>query len=816
MRVPVFLLLCITIVIADNTHFETEAAKPGVVMAVGFRSDAEIGMYSQGGPPNDCVSYDLVEDAAKAVFSGGSSDLCTQVRPYFGDQLTQPGDELWVQWEAKWVGWEGDLGGLNTHKAFQIADGSIKDIVGAGDIKFEIRSSYDRSDNTAVGTPTFRVYQGANTDGDNDGDLRDYTCPYGNYGNRQPGGDTWYDGHNGDFGVDDFLNNMDLEYCDPDYDNPFVYVPNTWIRFTVRLVKVSAEERATVWIQDENHAPVVVLGSINNDGTGYKVDYPTDDGFNQFWFEFDSSQEDMSSGERYIYFRNLIVSTEVIAFGGLEPSPTGYTCTINGGTCQPSQCSAYSDCASLSETCSSGYCCTGTCAIQSSGDIYVSTTGSDSASGTQSDPVRTIGEGLSRAGTGDTVVVRSGTYNEQISFSTSGITLQALPGETVTVRYSGTVLSLNQPNTVVEGITFDGNWAADDAVRISASADNSILRNIEVMQSSRDCVDIDSPTGLLIEDSVIHDCINFPSGTRSDAHGIVTLGAQDFTVRDTEIYYVSGDAIQLQYDGWDNVLVEDCKLWNGPLPSTRGGAPAGANPGEDGIDTKYYEADGRGTLTMRNITAYGWDGDYVSNGAAFNLKHNIQATIDGVTCHDNEICFRVRGPGGENGGAWATIINALIHDNNRAFRYEDSVENLKIYNNIFASNGQALESAGGYGSGFDMRNNVFLGSKPSLASDSSNVAVSSSDFVNGYYPSATSPAIDAGDTISLVTADRDGNFRSVPYDSGAYEYGQSYHPADENRDNNVDISELIRYINMWKSGTVSIAQVMSAITEWKN
>ena len=63
--------------------------------------------------------------------------------------------------------------------------------------------------------------------------------------------------------------------------------------------------------------------------------------------------------------------------------------------------------------------------------VYVSgSTGSDSAPGTESSPMRTIAAGIRKAATGKTVVVRAGTYNEQLLIDRT-MTLEGYPGESV-------------------------------------------------------------------------------------------------------------------------------------------------------------------------------------------------------------------------------------------------------------------------------------------------------------------------------------------------------------------------------------------------
>jgi len=260
-----------------------------------------------------------------------------------------------------------------------------------------------------------------------------------------------------------------------------------------------------------------------------------------------------------------------------------------------------------------------------------------------------------------------------------------------------------------------------------------------------------------------------------------------------EIYYVSGDAIQLQYGGWDNVLIENSNLWNAPLPSARGGAPAGVYPGENGIDTKYYLSDGRGKLTIKNVTAHGWKSNYITNAAAFNIKHNVEVIFDGITTYDNDIAFRLRGPG-SNGGAWVTVKNAVIYDSGRGIRYEDAIENLHIYNTTFGNNIiNYFQSAGGYGAGFNVQNSLFLNQKPNEAISTSNLAVSSSAFknisANDYHLNQNSIAINNGISLSEVSTDIDGVPRPQgnKYDVGAYEYtGISTTQADLNQDGTVN------------------------------
>ncbi|QTA79106.1 DUF1565 [Desulfonema limicola] len=418
--------------------------------------------------------------------------------------------------------------------------------------------------------------------------------------------------------------------------------------------------------------------------------------------------------------------------------------------------------------------------------IYVSPYGSDTGQGNIEAPFKTIAKALTLAEAGDIVYVRKGTYNEKITFPKPGtnekpITLKAYEKESVIIQQTGQAMYIDKPYIIVEDIIFDGNWGLFDVVKLKSEADFCILRGLEIRNSMRDTLDLSSPEGVIIENCLIHDAVWFENGVRKDAHGIVTEGVKNLTIRNTEIFYVSGDTLQFQYNGWNDILVENCKLWNAPLPSARGGAPAGVYPGENAIDTKYYTADGRGRLYVKNTTAYGWHSDYIDNAAAFNIKHNVEAEFDGITVYDSEIAFRLRGSASSStGGAWVTLKNAVIYNSDKAVRYEDDIENLHIYNLTFGKDiGSMFQSAGGYGSGFEVKNCLFFSvSKPAEASYISNITADSAAFINSaandYHLSENAAAIDTGIVLTEVSGDRDSVSRpqGIAYDIGAYEYVQ--------------------------------------------
>ena len=407
-------------------------------------------------------------------------------------------------------------------------------------------------------------------------------------------------------------------------------------------------------------------------------------------------------------------------------------------------------------------------------------------SGMSADPFGSIQAAVDAAQPGDVVTIRPGTYAELIQTQRDGssnlpITIRAEPGEAVVIERSGRGITVDHAHHIVEGIVFDALFGAQEAVDVNDGATGLILRNIEAKNTTRNCINMGAPSDVLIEGALIHHCLAW-SGGRVDAHGVTGGAVRNLTLRNTTIHTFSGDAIQFDPGrdplvGWDNVLLEGCSFWLEPLPAPIAGFPAGVAPGENAFDTKIDPAHPRARLVVRNTVAWGFEGGLITNMAAFNIKERVDALFDGVTVHSSEIAFRLRGAP-LDGGAHVRVQNAVVYDVAAAFRYEDDIENLRIYNTTLGLDVvSSFVEANAGASVLDVRNLLVLGTVlPGEASYASNFAVDESAFIDAaagdYRLAAGSPAVDSGVTVDGVLTDRVGVARpqGAAFDVGAFEH----------------------------------------------
>jgi hypothetical protein len=254
-------------------------------------------------------------------------------------------------------------------------------------------------------------------------------------------------------------------------------------------------------------------------------------------------------------------------------------------------------------------------------------------------------------------------------------------------------LSITKPG-VYENILVDGEWNEGTLVKIAA--DGVTLRNCEIRHGRHNGVTVNA-NDVVIDSCKIHHLLAGTYSDQRDAHGI-TGRPNNLTVRNCEIGFTSGDAVQFDpaRGAWDNVLLENCTLWTGPLPADAAEFKKGERPGENAVDTKQRTVNPRSRLTIRNCLMYGWNQpSQIGNMAALNLKNHVEVRVENCLFRDNEICFRVRGGTGEYGGAVVTIEDCAVYDSQVAVRAEDGVLLKVIRLGLGDGIGKKLVSAGG-------------------------------------------------------------------------------------------------------------------------
>ncbi|MEK6233667.1 MAG: right-handed parallel beta-helix repeat-containing protein, partial [Planctomycetales bacterium] len=182
-------------------------------------------------------------------------------------------------------------------------------------------------------------------------------------------------------------------------------------------------------------------------------------------------------------------------------------------------------------------------------------------------------------------------------------------------------LQITKPG-VYENYLVDSQGATGNRVKITA--DNVTLRNCEIRNAAGNGVGVFGKN-IVIENCKIHHLLNSTFDKQHDAHGI-TGRWHNVTIRNCEIFYVSGDCIQFDPDrkSAGKLLIENCTLWTGPLPADAGGFKKGERPGENAFDSKTPAQGERCQLTVRNCLMHGWkQPGQISLMAAMNLKENV-------------------------------------------------------------------------------------------------------------------------------------------------------------------------------------------------
>jgi hypothetical protein len=439
--------------------------------------------------------------------------------------------------------------------------------------------------------------------------------------------------------------------------------------------------------------------------------------------------------------------------------------------------------------------------------IYVSTSGSDSAAGTSSAPLKTIQAAANQAGAGDTIVVAAGTYNERPNFSKSGsagspIVVQPASGASVTIaqgltvsgsyyRVSGFAITPGSRDTSVQGqVQITGSNDVVDHVSQrdtygTANSDvwnsaylagsNNTLSNINfsncgdlVTEGTNDTIDggtIAHTGGSMavlegsyntLEHLTMHDTGNTTDGqidTSGNGSDCININGQHITIRGNKIYNVfihSSNQHEDSIQWWNSA--DDLVIENNQIGSRAVGGPyTSGDAGHIQFETDYTGHSAE-RVTIKNNVFLGDMGGYV-------LRSSASQVIPAQTQN------------------WQIIGNTF--DTNLPIRGDitQNMPGLTIKDNIFTT---AQDWQKPSGANFDY--NAYVGCAVGSTDGSHSFSVSSAGWVNpdlssktaygvnsDLHLTASSPLVGKGASLSSLTTDKDGKTRANPTSVGAYD-----------------------------------------------
>jgi nitrous oxidase accessory protein NosD len=354
---------------------------------------------------------------------------------------------------------------------------------------------------------------------------------------------------------------------------------------------------------------------------------------------------------------------------------------------------------------------------------YVALDGDDANPGTEAQPFRTIGKGIGVLDPGDALYVASGTYTESLMGITLAgtnwnypITIAAYPGGTVVVRpNSGTqVLTLADSHyVIIDGFILDGDDARTNVVKMWDSH-HVRIQNSEIKGATSQGILV---VNYLTVESDYNEFVNLDihdNGTTDSHHGLYIETSYNLIDRCT-IHHNAGFGVHVYMQSCDD-CANDNVVSNNMIHdnATAGGSGAG-----------IILSSGSGNLAYNNLV---WGNKY------------------GVT-----VAYGVSG---------AKVYNNTVYANDGyGISIDASSTGAVVQNNIVYENAWAEIHDEGSGT---VQDHNLAGTDPHFIDA----------LAHDFHLQPTSPAIDAGVTLSEVPDDFDGVSRpqGAGYDIGAYEY----------------------------------------------
>jgi hypothetical protein len=380
-------------------------------------------------------------------------------------------------------------------------------------------------------------------------------------------------------------------------------------------------------------------------------------------------------------------------------------------------------------------------ASSATGDYYVSPSGSDNNPGTASSPFRTIQKAADVVGPGDVVIVEDGVWTD--------------------TDEDGSVVNIHRGGTSSAFVTFKARnrWGAKLDGQNGAAAQGFDLNN--------------GIGWVRIEGFEIYGVANVgsPVTGRGSASGIDLYdGGHDSQIVGNHIHHIGNVCtLSTNTNGQVAIFVQQPNITvEGNLIHDIGRF----FPGENGCS--YTGFTGYMTLDhgmYLNGGSPGADGTLIRNNVFYNTRHGWAVQVYPGSLSNIRILNNTFANGNPNKNYTSIVLDANISSS-------------MIVNNVFYNpeGGKTIEAAGFAGT-ITIANNITMGnamhdrsSTPSGMTLTNNMVGTNVLFANyaglDFRLQSGSPAINAGQTLALVTIDFDGRLRprGAAYDIGAFEF----------------------------------------------
>ncbi|MBI3951336.1 MAG: right-handed parallel beta-helix repeat-containing protein [Acidobacteria bacterium] len=209
---------------------------------------------------------------------------------------------------------------------------------------------------------------------------------------------------------------------------------------------------------------------------------------------------------------------------------------------------------------------------------YVATNGRDRYRGTENRPFRTIARGASVLMPGDTLIVKGGTYTEELfrkvpsgTSWTTPVTIKANPGETVIIRppaganrvfhFEDYVRDVPDKYIMIEGLILDGINIRYDCIKITGGANHIRIKDCEIMNAPGNGVII---SGAGCDDNEIIGCKIHDNGRSTRDHGIY-VKTENNLIEGCEIHHNSGYGVHVYNETSRQAncnTIKNCRVYN--------------------------------------------------------------------------------------------------------------------------------------------------------------------------------------------------------------------------------------------------------------